>query len=293
MYLSQVPTVGQQTVATQRELEVQVEQFHEGEERLLNKNWVRIPEQDDEAMLHTANDSNMESDSPAAAQTDMPHPDSSNDQVISGTEEADRQQVWVCELCQKTQQSLGAIHKLIVDEEAMKDVDVCGSCCDCQVHGSPCNPSDIERISLHQGKVGDARHSDPDFGDENVINPARQSCACKCDYYYPVPLLVKYQCSFPCARPFKHAGEHNCFGHRGIPGKTLKEICDSERKGTISELDNKKMLLAEPTIEESTSSASDTPTAVSTATVYESLSIDVLSVRSTEIQTVHSEWKPC
>ena len=51
-------------------------------------------------------------------------------------------QVWFCELCQE-RQPLASVHKLIIDEQTMKDIYVCGNCCDCEVWGPPCNPRDI------------------------------------------------------------------------------------------------------------------------------------------------------
>ncbi len=48
--------------------------------------------------------------------------------------------VWICELCQERQHPLAPVHKLIVDEQTMEDVDICGNCCDCEVFGPPCNP---------------------------------------------------------------------------------------------------------------------------------------------------------
>ena len=42
-------------------------------------------------------------------------------------------QVWFCGLCQERQQPwpLASVHKLIIDEQTMEDIDVCGNCCDC------------------------------------------------------------------------------------------------------------------------------------------------------------------
>ena len=54
-------------------------------------------------------------------------------------------QVWFCGLCQERQQPwpLASVHKLIIDEQTMEDIDVCGNCCDCEVWDPPCNPRGI------------------------------------------------------------------------------------------------------------------------------------------------------
>ena len=49
-------------------------------------------------------------------------------------------QVWICELCHESQHLLASVHKLIIDEQTMEDVDFCGNRCDCEFWGPPCNP---------------------------------------------------------------------------------------------------------------------------------------------------------
>ena len=84
--IPQVESAFKQTAATKTELEVELEQAHEGKEHFKSKEWVKAKEQDDEAIKRNPNDPKIDSNRAAAVQKLMAHPDSFKDQVIDARE---------------------------------------------------------------------------------------------------------------------------------------------------------------------------------------------------------------
>ena len=141
--IPKVPNALPHSATANSELEIQVEQTHEGKEHLKSRECVRTTERDHKVMTRDPNVSNIESHPSATVQTLLPNPDSFNDEVIDSREAGQRRYLWFCELCKETQQPLASVHKLIIDEQTMEDIDVCGNCCDCEMRGPPCNPREI------------------------------------------------------------------------------------------------------------------------------------------------------